>query len=53
MDREELLALDNSEIAAKMNEMIAGGKTKAEVEAELGLTAADLMKENIFWVKIK
>ena len=53
MDREELLALDNSEIAAKMNEMIAGGKTKAEVEADLGLTAADLMKENIFWVKDK
>ena len=53
MDREELLKLDNSEIAAKMNEMIAGGKTKADVEAELGLTAADLMKENIFWVKDK
>ena len=33
MDREELLALDNSEIAAKMNEMIAGGKSKQEVEA--------------------
>lgn len=53
MDREELLKLDNSEIANILNEAIAGGKSKADVEAEYGLTAADLTKENIFWVKDK
>ena len=53
MDREELLALDNSEIAAKMNEMIAGGKSKDEALAEYQLDAPELMKQNIFWVKDK
>ena len=53
MDREELLALDNSEIAKMLNELVAGGKSKDEACAELGLTAADLTKQNIFWVKDK
>jgi len=53
MDREELLKLDNSEIAAKMNEMLEGGKSREEVEAELGLTKEDLRKENIFFAKGK
>ena len=53
MDREELLKLDNSEIAKVLNEQIAAGKSKEDVEAEFGLTAADLTKENIFWVKDK
>ena len=53
MNKEELLALDNSEIAAKLNELVAAGKSKDEACAELELTQADLTKQNIFWVKDK
>ena len=53
MDREELLALDNSEIAKLLNEAIEGGKSKDEALAEYQLDAAELMKQNIFWVKDK
>lgn len=53
MDREELLNLENTEIAQKLNDLLAAGKSKAEAEAELGLTAADLMKVNVFFVKDK
>ncbi|MBQ9043120.1 MAG: hypothetical protein IJ111_09965 [Eggerthellaceae bacterium] len=53
MNKEELLALDNSEIAAKLNELVAAGKAKDEAMAELELTQADLTKQNIFWVKDK
>ena len=53
MNKEELLALDNSEIAKMLNDAIAAGKSKDEALAELGLTQADLTKQNIFWVKDK
>ena len=53
MDREELLALDNSELAKMRNELVARGKSKDEALAELELTQADLTKQNIFWVKDK
>ncbi len=53
MDREELLALDNSEIAKMLNDLVAQGKSKDEACAELELAAADLTKQNIFWVKDK
>ena len=53
MTKEELLALDNSEIAAKLNEAIEAGKSREEAEAEYGLSKADLMKENVFFVKGK
>lgn len=53
MDREELLKLENTEIADMLNNLLAEGKSKDEAEAELGLTAADLMKQNIFFVKDK
>jgi hypothetical protein len=53
MTKEELLALDNSEITAKLNEAIEAGKSREEAEAEYGLTKADLMKENVFFVKGK
>lgn len=53
MNKEELLALDNSEIAKLLNEAVAGGKSKDEALAELELTQADLTKQNIFWVKDK
>jgi len=53
MNKEELLALDNSEIAKMLNDLIEGGKSKDEALAELELTQADLTKQNIFWVKDK
>ncbi|MBE6473106.1 MAG: hypothetical protein E7Z99_05935 [Coriobacteriaceae bacterium] len=53
MNKEELLALDNSEIAKMLNDAIAAGKSKDEALAELELTQADLTKQNIFWVKDK
>lgn len=53
MNKEELLALDNSEIAAKLNELVGAGKSKDDALAELELTQADLTKQNIFWVKDK
>ena len=53
MDREELLALDNSEIAKLLNDAIAAGKSKDEALAKYELDAPELMKQNIFWVKDK
>ena len=53
MNKEELLALDNSEIAKMLNDAIAAGKSKDDALAELELTQADLTKQNIFWVKDK
>jgi len=53
MDKEELLKLDNSEIAKLLNEAIAAGKSKDDALAEYELTQADLTKQNIFWVKDK
>ena len=53
MDREELLKLDNSEIAKMLNDLVDAGKSKDEALAELELTQADLTKQNIFWVKGK
>ena len=53
MNKEELLALDNSEIAKMLNDAIAEGKSKDDALADLELTQADLTKQNIFWVKDK
>jgi len=53
MTRDEFLALDAPEAADVLNGLIAGGKTKDEALAEEGITQADLMKAQIFWVKDK
>ena len=53
MDKEELLKLDNNEIADMLNKLVEEGKSKDEACAELELTQADLTKQNIFWVKDK
>ena len=53
MNKEELLKLDNSEIADKLNELIDAGKSKDEALAEFELTQPELTKENIVWVKGK
>ena len=53
MTRDEFLALDAPEAADVLNGLIADGKTKDEAMAEEGITQADLMKAQIFWVKDK
>ena len=53
MDKEELLKLENSEIAKLLNEALEAGKSREEAEAEYELTKADLTKQNIFFVKGK
>ena len=51
MDREETLKMDKKEIAEKLNELLAEGKTRISAPAELGLTGADLAKLGIFFNK--
>ncbi len=53
MTKEEFLAMDASEAAEKLNEIIASGKSQDEALAECGVAKADLMKAQIFWVKDK
>ncbi len=53
MTEEEFLAMDAAEGAAKLNELLAAGKTQDEAMAEFGLTKAHLMKAQIFFVKDK
>ncbi|WP_165061859.1 MULTISPECIES: hypothetical protein [unclassified Adlercreutzia] len=53
MTKEEFLAMPANEAADKLNELIAGGKSKDEALAECGVAAPDLMKAQIFWVKDK
>ncbi len=53
MTRDEFLALDAPEAADALNKLIDGGKTKDEALAEEGVTQAELMKAQIFFVKGK
>ena len=53
MTRDEFLALDAPEAAEILNKLVAEGKSKDEALAEEGVTQADLMKAQIFWVKDK
>lgn len=53
MTKEEFLALDAPEAAEKLNELVAAGKSKDDAIKEMGITNADLMKAQIFWVKDK
>ncbi len=53
MTRDEFLELDAPEAADVLNAGLAEGKTQEEVLAENGLTEADLMKAQIFFVKDK
>ena len=53
MTRDELMELDPPEIADKLNEVIAAGKDKAGALEEFGLTQADIMKAQVFFVKDK
>lgn len=53
MTRDEFLALDAPEGAEKLNALLAEGKSQDEALAELGITKADLMKAQIFFVKDK
>jgi hypothetical protein len=53
MTRDEFFELDAPDAAAELNKGIEAGKSKDEVLAEHGVSAADLMKAQIFWVKDK
>ncbi|MGI6217097.1 MAG: hypothetical protein ACOYIK_05745 [Coriobacteriales bacterium] len=53
MTRDEFLALDPAEMAKILNEGLAAGKSRDEVEGEFGLTKAELVKQNLFFVKDK
>ena len=53
MTRDELMELDPPEIAEKLNEAIAAGKDKDGALEEYGLTQADIMKAQVFFVKDK
>ena len=53
MTKEEFLAMDAPEAAEVLNKLVAEGKSKDEAMAEEGVTQADLMKAQIFWVKDK
>ena len=53
MTRDEFLALDAPEAAEILNKQVAEGKSKDEAMAAEGVTQADLMKAQIFWVKDK
>lgn len=51
MTRDEFFELDAADAAAELNAGIAAGKSQDEVLAEHGITKADLMKAQIFFVK--
>ena len=53
MNAEEFHALDPVEAAAALNEMLEAGKSNDEILAEIGLTKADMLKQNVFFVKGK
>ena len=53
MTRDEFLELEAPEGAAKLNALLADGKSQDEALAEFGLSKADLMKAQIFFVKDK
>lgn len=53
MTRDEFFELDAAAAAAELNAGIEAGKTQDEVLAEHGITKADLMKVQIFFVKGK
>ena len=53
MNKAEFFEMDAADAAAKLQELVDAGKTEAEACAEFGITKADLMKANIFFVKGK
>ena len=53
MTRDEFFALDAAEAAEKLNAFLAEGKSQDEALAEVGVSKADLMKAQIFFVKDK
>ena len=51
MTKDELLALDNSKIAAKLNEALEGGKSREEIEAWAG-TPFYVPDQGIFYMVV-
>lgn len=53
MTKDEFLELEAPEGAKLLNDLLAAGKSQDEAMAEYGLSKADLMKDQIFFVKDK
>ena len=53
MNRDEFFAMDAAAATEVLNGLVAEGKSKDEVLAAHGITQADLMKAQIFFVKGK
>ena len=53
MNKEEFFELDAHDAAARLNELLAEGKSQEEVLAAVGIEKGDLMKAQIFFVKDK
>ena len=53
MTRDEFMELDAPVAAEKLNALLAEGKSQDEAMAEFGISKADLMKAQIFFVKDK
>ncbi|MDO4501963.1 MAG: hypothetical protein Q4D06_02160 [Coriobacteriia bacterium] len=51
MTRDEIMDMEAKDIAALLNEKVAEGADKAGALEALGLTQADIMKAQVFWVK--
>lgn len=49
--REKFLSLDAPKMAETLNKLIAEGKSANEAMSDNGVTQADLMKAQVFWVK--
>lgn len=53
MIRDEFLELEAPEAAKKLNDLLTDGKSQDEAMAEFGISKADLMKAQIFFVRDK
>ena len=51
MTRDEIMEMEAKDIAALLNEEVAKGADKAGAFEAVGLTQADIMKAQVFWVK--
>lgn len=51
MTRDEIMEMEAKDIAALLNEEVAKGADKAGALEAVGLTQADIMKAQVFWVK--
>lgn len=53
MTRDEFIELEAVDQAEKLNAEVAAGKSQEEAMEVFGVTKADIMKSQVFWVKDK